>query len=225
MLAYRVGEKLRCVCGKILVARAMSDASALRASKNSHVGEEMDAHPEQPKTLKALCPRCQAQLRQRHVNDLTLDECPICCGLFAEASELKTLLEPQALEGKSLSASKASKPRKSVLASEEVRYLKCPICTQLMSRKNYGRVAGVMIDTCAKHGLWLDPGELERIRVWVSTGGLEEMQRYEQDLDKLRRDADHREAKRVQTLEMKRAIRREVWRGHLVIGSFMRLLS
>ena len=54
----------------------------------------------------------------------------------------------------------------------EVKYVKCPVCLQLMNRKSYGARSGVVADTCKEHGIWLDGGELGRILKWVKAGGL-----------------------------------------------------
>ena len=53
-----------------------------------------------------------------------------------------------------------------------VVYLRCPTCNQLMHRENFGRRSGVIIDKCAKHGIWLDDQELERIARFIAEGGL-----------------------------------------------------
>jgi hypothetical protein len=45
-----------------------------------------------------------------------------------------------------------------------------------MSRTNFGRVSGVIIDVCRPHGAWFDRGELGAIRRFLRQGGL---QRYE----------------------------------------------
>lgn len=42
-----------------------------------------------------------------------------------------------------------------------------------MNRKNFGRISGVMIDKCGRHGVWLDAGELEKIRHFIADGGME----------------------------------------------------
>jgi Zn-finger nucleic acid-binding protein len=34
----------------------------------------------------------------------------------------------------------------------------------------------VIIDECGRHGIWLDNGELEKIRQFILDGGLEKMQ-------------------------------------------------
>jgi Zn-finger nucleic acid-binding protein len=41
-----------------------------------------------------------------------------------------------------------------------------------MNRKNFAQSSGVVLDVCAKHGVWLDRGELERALGFVSGGGL-----------------------------------------------------
>jgi Zn-finger nucleic acid-binding protein len=40
-----------------------------------------------------------------------------------------------------------------------------------MHRRNYGRRSGVIIDSCAKHGLWFDASELDELLLWVRRGG------------------------------------------------------
>ena len=45
-----------------------------------------------------------------------------------------------------------------------------------MVKKNFARISGVIIDECGRHGIWLDQGELEKIRHFVLAGGLEREQ-------------------------------------------------
>jgi Zn-finger nucleic acid-binding protein len=40
-----------------------------------------------------------------------------------------------------------------------------------MNRSAYGLRSGVVVDFCREHGVWLDGGELERLRQWVAAGG------------------------------------------------------
>lgn len=55
----------------------------------------------------------------------------------------------------------------------DVRYRKCPRCTVVMDRYNYGDKSGVILDRCRKHGLFLDPGEFEAIQRFIELGGHE----------------------------------------------------
>jgi len=57
-----------------------------------------------------------------------------------------------------------------------------------MHRKNYGQRSGVIVDSCADHGLWFDAEELTRILLWIKDGGL--------DRSKARTTEDLRDAAR-----------------------------
>ena len=46
-----------------------------------------------------------------------------------------------------------------------------------MSRSNFGRVSGVIIDVCRPHGAWFDRGELAAIRRFLRDGGLHRYER------------------------------------------------
>jgi Zn-finger nucleic acid-binding protein len=50
-------------------------------------------------------------------------------------------------------------------------YRPCPMCGELMVRRNYAHHSGVVIDLCREHGLWFDADELARILAWVRAGG------------------------------------------------------
>ncbi len=42
-----------------------------------------------------------------------------------------------------------------------------------MQRKNFGRVSGVIVDTCGMHGTFFDAGELQDVLAFVRSGGLQ----------------------------------------------------
>jgi len=52
-----------------------------------------------------------------------------------------------------------------------VSYIKCPVCSELMNRVNFGTRSGVIIDRCRNHGVWLDGGELNHLMKWMKMGG------------------------------------------------------
>ena len=64
-----------------------------------------------------------------------------------------------------------------------VTYLRCPCCNQMMSRKVFGRVSGVIVDICRLHGVWFDAGELTAVIEFVERGGLDEQRKCEQEDD------------------------------------------
>lgn len=57
--------------------------------------------------------------------------------------------------------------------SRRLRYylLKCPICSKMMNRVNFGAKSGVVVDVCKDHGVWLDGGELRHLAEWMKAGG------------------------------------------------------
>ena len=48
--------------------------------------------------------------------------------------------------------------------------------SKFRNRKNFARISGVIIDVCGQHGVWLDAGEMEKIRLFIADGGLERAQ-------------------------------------------------
>ena len=52
----------------------------------------------------------------------------------------------------------------------DTRYLKCPFCANPMNRKNWGRLSGIIVDVCGPHGIFVDAGELDKIRDFETSG-------------------------------------------------------
>lgn len=57
-------------------------------------------------------------------------------------------------------------------ALDPVCYVPCPLCHSTMNRVNFGKLSGVIVDICRKHGTWFDGGELTRVVAFVAGGGL-----------------------------------------------------
>ena len=70
------------------------------------------------------------------------------------------------------SAMEPSRTGRAAIA-ENVTYLPCPLCHASMNRVNFGKVSGVIVDVCRKHGTWFDGGELTRVVAFVAGGGRE----------------------------------------------------
>ena len=56
---------------------------------------------------------------------------------------------------------------------DPVRLRTCPVCNELMYRRNWGEHSGVIVDRCEQHGTWYDEGEVEKIREYIQLGGVE----------------------------------------------------
>jgi Zn-finger nucleic acid-binding protein len=118
----------------------------------------------------APCPRCREPLEVSALpadeRDDRVRECPRCGGMFVPRDALAEIL-CRAEQRRAM----AEEGRAGVLL-EPVTYLPCPLCYGSMNRVNFGRVSGVIVDVCQKHGTWFDGGELTRVIAFVASGGL-----------------------------------------------------
>jgi Zn-finger nucleic acid-binding protein len=105
------------------------------------------------------CPRCSATpLTQQKIDDLTIDRCPNCHGLWLDALELERLLE---LKPRDLLNDDSHVTRSSASSGR----LNCPVCkgTYLIKLNSLHR-PGTILDSCTVcFGTWLDAGELARL--------------------------------------------------------------
>ena len=138
------------------------------------------------------CSGCQTPLEAFVEAMGTRLVCRGCGGQFVEHALLRHLLHEQERLGHAFPDAPYRKPpaKPSV---ERVRYRPCPVCDQLMNRKNFGGASGVIVDVCARDGSWFDHGELSQVLAFVQGGGLiREQARAEQRLRELRaRERDH----------------------------------
>lgn len=132
------------------------------------------------------CPRCDATMSVVEIPGGSFVECTGCGGVWLDEKVFERTVE----EGEEKSALAGyfarSRPDETRRRQEgispgesEIRYLPCPVCGQLMNRKNFARYSGVVVDWCRGHGYWFDTHELERIVDFVSSGGLEDARRRE----------------------------------------------
>ncbi|MDA8077614.1 MAG: zf-TFIIB domain-containing protein [Nitrospiraceae bacterium] len=119
-----------------------------------------------------VCPRCRVGLELRRDDDIELHACPRCDGLWLDPGEFDVMTAESTVYRKEQLKKEYSRPP----LPDSSEYLPCARCGKLMVRKNYGRISGVLIDECGRHGIWLDRGELEKIRHFILDGGLEKEQ-------------------------------------------------
>jgi len=107
------------------------------------------------------CPACSEMMIVVEHENIELDYCTSCSGVWFDAGELALLLEGMLLEGSSLSLD-------SILTSPEARSAekkrRCPICGTKMKKATVGRDPEVLIDACPRgDGLWFDSGEVGQL--------------------------------------------------------------
>ncbi|NMP32703.1 hypothetical protein HII17_14165 [Thalassotalea sp. M1531] len=124
--------------------------------------------PEQDKT----CPRCQISMEIHHYRGYDLDQCPACEGLWLEPEEFASLTTSLDVFRDENSSPQYQKPAH--VGAES--YLPCASCNKVMSRQNYKAISGIQIDSCIHCGIWLDRDELQQIRNFIASGGLDKAQ-------------------------------------------------
>lgn len=136
------------------------------------------------KDLTPLCPRCRVSLEHYEYRRRDLDMCLQCGGVWLDRGEFRDLTR----ESEVYQTQPAPKGYVRGPAKLQVEYIPCVRCGALMNRKNFAKISGVIMDECRSHGVWLDGGELERIRIFIADGGLERAQdrRIEQNRHALR---------------------------------------
>ena len=113
--------------------------------------EELAADP-----TDRLCPACGdgRTMHSRALNDegLTALECPVCAGLWLGEEVFRTVgerarkLAPAVADAKTLKKEEASRPR--VPNRSGPFYRPCPACRTAMTRVNFERISGILLDRC-----------------------------------------------------------------------------
>jgi len=121
------------------------------------------------------CPHCETSLQSINldVEDVfVIERCTQCFGLFFDSGKIEALLEKSVdpvfeINHKQLDAIN----RERFPADKAVKYIKCPVCRSFMNRNVFGYRSGVIVDSCRKHGIWLDSGEITHLMEWKRVGG------------------------------------------------------
>lgn len=104
------------------------------------------------------CPACKEAMITLELEDVEIDHCPDCGGIWLDAGELELLLGDDGQAEKLLKSFDIAEK-----CSEKPR--KCPICRKKMQKITVGKSQQpLLIDKCQRgDGLWFDAGELNDI--------------------------------------------------------------
>jgi Zn-finger nucleic acid-binding protein len=127
---------------------------------------------EKEKLLSPICPRCKLPLKLHLSNGEEYNICDKCGGLWLDRSDFHLLTREYDVYKKEDDKGEYFQE----LPKDIIEYIPCVRCGKLMNRKNFAKISGVILDECGKHGVWLDTGELEKIRHFIMDGGLEKAQ-------------------------------------------------
>lgn len=150
-------------------------------------------------TPEYACPRCRSPLAlhafQSPGHHTELFDCRQCGGLWVPEQTFDSIVATREGLGaaRTLTGLAAQGDAKTVAApvrqEDLVKYIPCPCCKNLMNRRNFGQMSGVIVDSCKGHGVWLDAEELNRIVRFIEGGGLEKARAREHE-QQLTRSSD-----------------------------------
>lgn len=104
-----------------------------------------------------ICPVCNVPMVVLELDQVEIDYCANCGGIWLDSGELELLLESKTEREKLMASFKED------TTSKEKRY-SCPICGKRMRKVLVGENEQVLVDKCSKdHGIWFDKGELNSI--------------------------------------------------------------
>jgi len=144
-----------------------------------HCGAKIET-PAPTESAARKCPRGCGDMQRVTLGDTMLDECPVCDGLWLDQATFEKLCADRERQAPVLAPHRpegADTPKK----VETIRYVPCPDCGKLMNRTNFAHSSGIIIDTCARHGMWFDADELRRVIEFIRAGGIEAARKHDID--------------------------------------------
>jgi Zn-finger nucleic acid-binding protein len=157
-----------------------------RAKFCTYCGTELASEPDPGTATQKICPACRNghRLVSRQVagGRVPVLECPRCAGFWmgheafrglVERAKREVLPDNTTPETPHQVAARFGLPEGAAAPADQSRsfYRPCPVCDELMVRRNYAHSSGVIVDLCREHGVWFDADELARILAWVRAGG------------------------------------------------------
>jgi Zn-finger nucleic acid-binding protein len=140
------------------------------------------------------CPGCgpSHKLHSRALGDSGFSalECTRCAGLWVGEAAFEALegreRETAAPAADARTIRDEIKSRPKVAPKPGPFYRACPVCSTAMTRINFSRISGILIDRCREHGIWFDATELDAALRWIQIGGEKAAQRRETEEAKAR---------------------------------------
>ena len=106
------------------------------------------------------CSGCGAPMIVVEYQGVELDWCPACGGVWFDDEELEILMQGAGLDADALHVRAADR---AVVQGANERARRCPRCRRRMRKQCVDAHPPVILDACARHGLWFDAGELDAV--------------------------------------------------------------
>ncbi len=133
------------------------------------------------------CPRCATDLVGRLIDEVLIDECTGCHGVWVNMTALERVIEERRQARAEQILGSLAPAETSAQPAGGAMYIRCPECDVVMNRRMFARGSGIIVNVCRNHGTWFDGGELPAVIQFVMKGGLEAAAR--KDAESLREEA------------------------------------
>jgi Zn-finger nucleic acid-binding protein len=139
-----------------------------------HCGAKADRKDSAALAAPELCPRCRVEMNAVVVGASNLRECPRCEGIWTDTATLRQICADREKQAAVLGMAPPAPPQTIVETADQIHYLPCPVCKELMNRVNFASFSGVIVEVCRQHGTWFDRDELRRIVEFIRAGGMDQ---------------------------------------------------
>jgi Zn-finger nucleic acid-binding protein len=103
------------------------------------------------------CPECKKSMLVLELQQIEIDYCQQCSGIWLDAGELELLLDDTQEKKRLMDSFRLDDNN-----TEKKR--RCPKCAKKMNKVLVGEDKKVLLDKCRKdHGIWFDQGELHQV--------------------------------------------------------------
>ncbi len=146
---------------KALLAAAGPDPRAATRPKPTRKATAAETHERlaarKAKKGEPACPRCAVRLCRARYSGVRVRACPRCRGVWLERRPLERLLDRRHKD-------RLEKVPTEKAAPGPEAALPCVSCPRPMDKflLGSGSVEATLVDICRGHGVWFDPGEVER---------------------------------------------------------------
>lgn len=116
------------------------------------------------------CPKCVGKLEHKNAENVELDVCFVCEGIWLDSGELEKVIEADSKDFKFISLGREELDGKEISDYKDELDEKeaiCPRCENgiKLLRKEYQGKRAVNVDACPEcKGIWLDGGEIKELR-------------------------------------------------------------
>ncbi|MDH3991712.1 MAG: zf-TFIIB domain-containing protein [Gammaproteobacteria bacterium] len=99
------------------------------------------------------CPKCKHGMEEVTFEDITIDRCTHCHGLWFDGDEAQRLKHREGSE--TIDSGTAAQGRK----YDGMGDINCPRCGDTMEKSSHWKQEHIWYEICRKHGIFMDAGE------------------------------------------------------------------